>query len=138
MATNVTMNSCIEMGLTLSNYQPNSTVDATFANVSYTGGELNLVATPIHNGVEEYHTLLDFGVFPNPTSGEIQVDLSKYLGRKVRLEVLNPEGQLVKWETIAEVQGVGNLDLSAFPEGVYFIRIKSEGVPGITKKVVVN
>jgi regulation of enolase protein 1 (concanavalin A-like superfamily) len=152
-AQNVPMNSCIQVGLVATNYQQNSTVTATFANVSFAGSNVPPMAgastplstlepatnasTPLSTNNEQRST--DFQVYPNPTSGELNVNLEQYAGLAVRLEIYSLTGQLLRFVEIDEVQTtVERLDLSAFQNGMYLVKVKSDGLPDATKRVAVT
>jgi uncharacterized protein YjdB/regulation of enolase protein 1 (concanavalin A-like superfamily) len=152
-AQNVPMNSCIQVGLVATNYQQSSTVTATFANVSFTGSNVpplvgastplstlepaTNASTPLSTNNEQRST--DFQVYPNPTSGELNVNLAQYAGRAVRLEVYSLTGQLLRFVEIDEVQTtVERLDLSGFAGGLYLVKVKSDGLPDVTKRVVLQ
>jgi len=140
-AQNIAMSACIQVGLVATNATANSTLTATFANVSFGGGGSNL-ATPT-DGVVRANNYLpqplpqpDFSVFPNPTTGEITVNLSAYENRPVRLEVYDLMGKMLQ---VLETETMNiTLDLSAFQNGVYLIRGQSEGLPDATKRVIVQ
>jgi regulation of enolase protein 1 (concanavalin A-like superfamily) len=137
-AQNVPMNSCIQVGLVATNYQQSSTVTATFANVAFTGSNV-----PVLDGGGEAASFelraASFEVYPNPTSGELNVDLAQYAGRAVRLEMYSLTGQLLRFTEIDEVQTtLEQLDLSGFTGGMYLIRVKSEGLPDATRRIVVT
>ncbi|MFM9950740.1 MAG: T9SS type A sorting domain-containing protein [Saprospiraceae bacterium] len=133
MAETVNMNNCLEIGLIVTNYNPVSNVTATFDNVSVTGGSSSLV------GAINELPLQDFSVFPNPTTGEINLGLSSYIGQAVQLEVYNLQGQLLQLKELDEVEATTErLELSGYQNGMYLIRVKTEGVPGITKRIVLN
>jgi hypothetical protein len=139
-AQNIVMGNCIEMGLIATNYTANSTVTATFSNVSFTGSNAGL-ALP-GGGVAELaaHSSqleVDFNVYPNPTSGELNVDLTQYIGRSVRIELYSIEGKLLQFSEVEEVQTVmENLSLSEYSSGMYFLKVKSSELPDVTKRVV--
>jgi surface protein len=152
-AQNIPMNACIQVGLVATNYQQNSTVTATFANVGFTGSNVPPLAgastplstlepatnasTPLSTNNEQRST--DFQVYPNPTSGELNVDLAQYVGRAVRLEVYSLTGQLLRFVEIDEVQTtVERLDLSGFASGLYLVKVKSDGLPDATRRIVVT
>lgn len=138
MIATVSMSSCIQIGLVLSNYEQNSTVSATFANVSYTGSGGALAAFNNNGFVEESYALLDFVVFPNPTTGVINVDLSQYLGKPARLEVCNLLGQVLQAITIEEVLNTEQLDLSTYQNGMYLLRLRTDGLPDVTKRITLE
>ncbi|MFM9947780.1 MAG: YCF48-related protein [Saprospiraceae bacterium] len=76
-------------------------------------------------------------VFPNPTSGAVMVDLSAYANRAVRLEIYDVQGNRLNVQELETAENsVETLNLSAWPGGVYYIRVQSEGLPDVVKKVV--
>jgi|GEM_PF-2002356 regulation of enolase protein 1 (concanavalin A-like superfamily) len=147
-AQNIAMSACIQVGLVVSNYTPNSTVTGTFANVSITGGASSLAGTAATAtaGANNYlpqttqpASQPDFSVFPNPTKGEVTLNLSAYANRMTRIEVYDAQGRMLKTiETDTAETMTERLDLSAYQTGIYLIRVKAEGVPDATKRVVVN
>jgi len=135
MAVTVNMNACLEIGLVVTNYGQNSVVSATFANVEVV--DVLPLVRPV-NGIIQA-AAPDFSAYPNPTTGELNLDLKAYRGRSVRLELYDVHGKAVKIEEIEPVETANNqLDLSALQTGLYLIRVKSEGLPDATKRVVVN
>ncbi|MBP8238376.1 MAG: T9SS type A sorting domain-containing protein [Saprospiraceae bacterium] len=131
---NIVMNNCILMGLVATNYTANSMVTATFSHVSFTQ-----VNPPLVNTTNASPTLdhIEFDVFPNPTTGELNLDLSQYLGRSVRIETYSMEGKLLQFTELDEVQiTMEHLDLKGFQNGMYLVKVKSVGLPNTTKRVV--
>jgi extracellular elastinolytic metalloproteinase len=137
-AVNMTMNNCLLVGMFAESINVNATTTATFDNVSVSGGGMLLAP----NGPEltlETSSQPDFSVFPNPTSGALNVDLTQYAGRAVRLELCSLQGQLLRFIELDEVQStMENIDLSNHTNGMYLIRVKSEGLPDVTKRVAVT
>jgi len=138
-AQNIQMNSCIEIGLVVSNYNSNSTVSATFANVSVTGGNLSLIGGgPESLAQDDHPNFRNVNVFPNPTSGELNISLSGYEGRSVTLEVFNTMGQILYIKELDEVQNADEIiDLSSVASGMYLLRVSSDGLLAEMKRVTV-
>jgi len=131
---NIVMSNCIEMGLIVTNYTSNSTVTATFSNVSFTQ-----VTPPSVNTINVQPTLgqVEFDVFPNPTSGALNLNLEQYIGRSVRIETYSLEGKLLQFAELDEVQNtLERLDLSRFQNGMYLVKVKSAGLPDVTRRIV--
>jgi hypothetical protein len=63
-------------------------------------------------------------VFPNPTNGKCTISLSFPPGTSVEVQVLDGMGKLCR-KAFLEHDG-GELDLSGFSRGLYFISISSE------------
>jgi hypothetical protein len=145
---NIVMGNCIEMGLVATNFTANSTVTATFAGVSFSGSNPGLGAGSIEQsasaeatqGVAKVGSLdapHSFELYPNPTSGELNVDLSQYIGRSVRIETYSLEGKLLQFTELAEVQHtLERLDMKGLQTGMYLVKVKSAGLPDATKRVV--
>lgn len=134
----IPMNTCISAGLVATNYNSNSAITATFSNVDLMGSSVTLSAPPIQAGVQAALEQMDFSVYPNPTSGELNVDLGQYTGRSVRLEVYSLEGKLLQFSEIDEVQTtVETLNLVSYRYGMYMVKVKSEGLPDVARRVVV-
>jgi regulation of enolase protein 1 (concanavalin A-like superfamily) len=140
MAATVSMNNCIEIGLIATNYQDNSVVTATFASVSVTGGNAAMALPADVAQLAPYSSAItphSFEVYPNPTDGKLNVDLSQYKGSSVRMELYSVAGKLLQFTEIEEVQTIlEQLDISNLQNGVYLVKVKSEGWFDITKRVV--
>jgi len=136
-AQNIVMSNCIQMGLVATNYTANSTVTATFSGVSYTGS--NATAASFELRAASLESPHSFEVYPNPTSGELNLDLTQYTGRSIRIETYSLEGKLLQFSEIEEVQTtVEQLNLRAFPSGMYLVKLKSAGLPDATRRIVLN
>lgn len=135
----VAMNSCVYVGLFAESINVNTTTTATFNNVTVTGNPAPLVAAPDNGFAQADGQTADLSVYPNPTTGMINVDLSDYLNRKTRIEVYNSLGALLKViERDAVEDGIEQIDLSNQQNGVFLIRVQSEGVRDAAKRVVLN
>ena len=140
-AQTIAMNTCIEIGLVATNYNSNSTVTATFANVSYTGnGPIQNSPLPGNGNVAastQYHA--DFSVYPNPTAGELKIDLNEYSGKNAQIEIYSLECKMLKMIRIDEVwDNTETIQLDAYPGGMYFVKLRSKGLPDVTKRVVLS
>lgn len=79
-------------------------------------------------GVNDVKTADTFGVYPNPTDGTVYVKD----GRKIRsVEVSNAVGQIIA----ARISGQ-QVDISAAPKGVYFVKATFEDGKTSVKKLV--
>lgn len=133
----ITMSNCIVMGLAATNYNSNSTVTANFSNVSHSGNG-SFAGSP-GTGIQSALGQVEFELFPNPTTGELKMNLTQYLGRSVRAEVYSIEGKLLKFMEIDEVEtAIVPLSLFDYSSGMYLISIKSEGLPDAVRKVILK
>ncbi|MBK8702789.1 MAG: T9SS type A sorting domain-containing protein [Saprospiraceae bacterium] len=135
----ISMANCIRAGLFAESINVNATTTAVFDHVSVSGA-MALAAPTGGSPVEiEEAANADFQIYPNPTSGEVTLDLSAFANRIVQLDVCHANGKTVKTfefnllDTTSE-----RLDLSSLKNGLYFVRIKSAGLPDVTKQVILQ
>ncbi|MGP8215013.1 MAG: thiol protease/hemagglutinin PrtT [Bacteroidia bacterium] len=77
-------------------------------------------------------------LYPNPTSGIVNADISLEQATNVNVEVYNVLGQLVQqahWDNV--LNSTYSLDLSGQSNGMYFVKIISDKST-ITKKIMLN
>jgi len=139
----VSMTGCIHAGLFAESVNNNVVTTAVFDNVTVTGASAPLAAPDAPATVNT--AAPDFEVYPNPTTGEVTVDLSAYANRAVRLEVYDIQGKVLKVLEIESVEiATERLDFSEYQNGIYLIRVQSVGadnvlpVPDAAKRVIVN
>ena len=77
-------------------------------------------------------------VFPNPTSGDLNIDLSMWEGQRVRLQMFSSQGQRVLSNELEASATPQKLDLPAnLSTGLYFLEVSDEiGDKEILKVVV--
>ena len=138
VAANIPMNSCIQIGLVTTNYQPISLVNSSFANVSTTGSSVASLAGQ-DNDLPEMAQTQTLSVYPNPASSEAQVELTPFLGQNIRLSVYNGLGVRVLYQEIDEVQTtLERLDLSRMEKGFYLISVDTAAGDHFTSKLAVQ
>lgn len=90
-------------------------------------------------GVRENSLNAYVNIFPNPTSGLVNIELSEFSEGSLQLEILNMGGQLITNRKIVycTMKCIKSVDLSIYPKGEYLIKIKTtEGE--ITKKIILK
>ena len=95
----------------------------------------NLISffTPIDTtGIEDYTLANSINIFPNPTTGTVQVQSSKF--KVQNISVYDVYGKLLKAEAITDFNNI--IDLSGYAAGVYFLRISTEN--GVATKRIVK
>jgi len=131
----VSMSGCIYAGIFAESINGGVTTTATFNNVSITG-TTPLLALPGTDIVDS--AMPEIQVYPNPASGEVNVVLGAYTNRKVVLELYDTQGRVIKIVELEPVETtIERLDLSAFQNGLYLIRVRSEGVPDALKRIII-
>ncbi len=77
---------------------------------------------------------ISFKIYPNPIQERLTIQGDLLLNSQIQL--INDSGQIIYHS--ANVNQQIELDLSDYPNGIYFIRIVNEGKTLLTKKVVKN
>jgi regulation of enolase protein 1 (concanavalin A-like superfamily) len=136
-AQTIIMPNCIQVGLVITNYTENSSVTAKFSNVTVTGGNQT---KPASNGniSEDIFADADFTVMPNPTSGYVEINMNAYGKKDVQMEIYNVQGKLMRSTKIDASRGIEEVDMTSFVNGMYLIRMKAEGLPDVTKRIVIQ
>jgi len=80
-----------------------------------------------HIGVEE-NTLSDFTVYPNPTTGILNIETETTI---TQIEIYNQLGQLVLSNS-----NINTIDVSELSQGLYFCKIKDENGNTSTQKII--
>lgn len=63
-------------------------------------------------------------IYPNPTKGLLRIDIPNLDGANITLDVFDSHGRLLIRK---DAQAIGNqLDLSAYPTGMYILLIRTE------------
>lgn len=134
-AQNIPMDACIQIGLVLANTTANSTATATFANMSFGGGGSNLVSAPA-DLIQPASAPADFNVYPNPTTGDLTLDLAQYAHKPLRIALYSLEGKLLQTTDIEEVSTtLERLNLAQYPDGMYWVTLRSAGLPPASRRV---
>jgi len=137
-STTLVLPSCIEVGLFAQSINVNTTTTAVFSNIM--GVALTPPVIPLVQGNNDTEVeSIGFSLFPNPTKDEVNIKLPSYLGKAVQIAVYNNVGQAVIVREIDEVQdAIERLPLTELANGVYFVTVRSEGMPMQTQKLIVG
>jgi PKD repeat protein len=92
----------------------------TLYKLSSTNTIISIFVTSPNTGINNIWLADGFYIYPNPTTDNLSIEAPQ----KAIIEILNIQGQLIK--TITANEGKTNVDVSALPSGVYFIKVKTE------------
>lgn len=84
---------------------------------------------------EELPDVQPVRLFPNPTTGQVRFELPASVGGDMQLQVVNAQGQVVVRQKLSA--GAGEIDLSPFAQGIYWVQVVTEKTR-YTGKVVKN
>jgi hypothetical protein len=78
-------------------------------------------------------------VYPNPTTGAVQLSFDAYTASNATIQVANTAGQIVFSQSIDIVAGSNQamLDVSQLPKGIYFVSLPGSGLTA-TAKIILN
>lgn len=135
-STQIAMSNCIYVGLITMNGSTSGEVTGVYNNVSVSG--TNSLATPVTVDIAQESTpTLDFNLYPNPATDEVNLQLDQFMGKEVILRLYNHHGQTLLQKPLGEVQySTERLNLGQFGPGTYLVELQS-GSDRVTKKVVV-
>lgn len=81
----------------------------------------------------------DFKLFPNPSSHMVLIDLKAYAGKKVHIQVFNALGQSIEELQLPAIpDDFIQLNVAGFTNGLYFMKVKMDGVNELTREFVVS
>ncbi len=101
---------------------------------------INLKSNQPAVGITEIDGVQEFSLYPNPTSGQVNIYFKAQRSEKMSLVVTNVAGQVVKEETLDVKSGdfYKTFDLTQAAKGVYFVKLSSGSKGSIIRKVVVQ
>ena len=90
-------------------------------------------------GIEELSVANTVAVYPNPTEGNLSINLTTFENSDIQVSIFNTLGSLVSVQNVNSVFGTSSIDvdLANQTNGVYFVQIKVANEV-ITKKVTLN
>jgi hypothetical protein len=95
----------------------------------YSPGYNFSITTGIYSKDEEAH----FNIYPNPTTGVINIEDTYLTGKKFNISIIDAIGRV-----IISNKNIYQLDLSEFENGIYYIVIKPENAKTINSKIVLT
>jgi hypothetical protein len=98
---------------------------------------INQQVAIIGTSVEELANGGTINMYPNPTSGQLTVEINTPGAEQVQIRIVNLSGQLVMEDNLGQIAGnVRNVyDLGQYASGVYFLQIVTQDRV-ITRKVI--
>ncbi|MEE1085461.1 MAG: T9SS type A sorting domain-containing protein [Paludibacteraceae bacterium] len=93
-------------------------------NVIFNIDDYNLIFSRQNGDVDEYGSVKEYMVYPNPVVDVINVDIDN-----CSLSLFSNEGKLIK------KSGKSRMDISELPSGVYLLEISREG-KSVVKKII--
>ncbi len=99
---------------------------------------VSLMANPQDN-LNSETTRNEISVFPNPTAGEVNVNMVSVMGQEAHIRIMNAVGQLIEERQIDAVESVTErFDLSNQQAGMYFIHVDVAGGESHVERVILG
>ena len=102
-------------------------------SITYT----NFIVVLLNVGVGQL-AVSSMSIYPNPTSGVVNIQFGVKLDRPGNVLVMNAEGRLMHQEKVGRGQQSLKLDLSHFGAGVYYILIEHRNYRDLKKLIVLH
>ena len=74
-------------------------------------------------------------IFPNPANNEVSIQLNKECNNCI-LEITNAIGQIITTEKLSSLEN--KINVTAFANGVYYIKVKSDNKANYVQKLIVQ
>ncbi len=90
-------------------------------------------------GIASHESLRDISIYPNPTTGQLNIEIKDMAGKKLDITLINLVGQVAYQKKVISLSGSDQfiLDLSSYVRGIYHLQVKTkEGT--LHQKIVVN
>ncbi len=139
-AITLALSDCVQAGIFVEGLNGTITTTGVFKNLSVTPGDVTPLAGMPNSVVAAADSPIpELQLYPNPTTGQVTLDLEAYGSRTVELSWYDAQnGLLHRVEVDAAATPMQQLDFSGYPNGIYLVRAKAEGLPDAVKRVVVQ
>jgi len=99
--------------------------------------ERNLVVDP--NGINDIFSLNSINIYPNPSTGYINIDLDAIQQSEVEVRIIDLVGKTIYNNTLHFGQGFSSrtIDLKEFNDGIYLLEVKIDQEKH-TDKIIIN
>ena len=99
--------------------------------------EIHFKSQPLSTGILNYGNQNAVSIYPNPTGGNLSINLTENIGKQFDLNVFNTLGQQIFAKRIYDNTGTTTIDLSQFSEGIYFLHMISDNRTFYDKKIII-
>ena len=84
----------------------------------------------------EDRVLNQFTLYPNPSSGRVEVSFDRNLGQNVEVQVFDLNGRILKSFEVKNASNQFGFDLSNLGSGVYFVKLISQNTNAVKKLIL--
>jgi len=106
------------------------------ATITSSGWSAYYTSTP--SGVEDFNSVKQLSVYPNPVKDRLHVSFTMNDGSNSSVQLLDLTGQIVYSENISDNNSYSrDIDIASFSKGVYILKINTSGET-LNKKIVIE
>lgn len=84
----------------------------------------------------EEQVLNQFSLYPNPSSGRVEVSFDTNIGQNVEVQIFDINGRILKSFEVKNPSNQFGFDLSDLSSGVYFVKLMSQNTSGVKKLIL--
>ena len=86
----------------------------------------------------KFDTFSDFGLFPNPATDAVSIDVKKWSGKAVDIQITDNAGYTVFSQKLAaQHDNVQTIDVNRLQSGSYLVRLMSQNTRPLVRKLVI-
>jgi hypothetical protein len=79
----------------------------------------------VANQISSFEAEQVFQVYPNPASNSVTIDLTSIAGLQNQIQITSMNGAII-WETANAITSMIQIDVTAWPAGIYFLQVNNE------------
>lgn len=117
-----------------------SSSSLTFRNrIGNEDGSIDYIISPSFNPSVSTQEVVDFNIYPNPSSGTFLMDMSLVESGALSIDLMDIRGSLVKSllnENVTSGDFNFNFNITDLSKGVYFLKVTHNGVNTMKKLVI--
>ena len=84
----------------------------------------------------ENQVLSQFSLYPNPSSGRVEVTFNQSLGQDVNVEIFDLNGRILKTFEVKNSSNNFNFNLNDLSSGIYFVKLKTQNAQAVKKLIL--
>ena len=107
----------------------------TFVGSNLKIDEVHFKSQPLKTGISKYGNLGAIQIYPNPSSDYIRIALNDNFGKQTEMILTSTTGQQVFTQRFSDWTGTTIINVSQFPEGIYFLHVVTADKTIYDKKI---
>jgi regulation of enolase protein 1 (concanavalin A-like superfamily) len=136
-ATNIQMNTCVQVGIITESINQTTTTAATFSNLSIEGGQ-TLAMTDVDSERNTQLDLINPSIWPNPSSGAFFISIpQEWTQQPYEIIVRDLMGNVVYNRSVSSVEIRNSIQLDQ-PPGTYFLSLVPKDQLPLSYKLILT